>query len=158
MKRLFLVYGHSRQGKTYLAQQLRDEYGFEMLALDSLYVEHIQRHCPFLYFPDLSKFIAHHYLYILNPKEYILSQYQRDLVEEWHQHLYAHVSALSARFDSLVVEGWLLKDCLGEVVTRMSGVAQVFPINVVERKYSHAGSELTIAEIATLGTSDERFV
>jgi hypothetical protein len=139
-----------------LAQKLKDEHSFEMLSLDPLYVERIRKHCPFLYFPDLSQFIAHHYLYILNAKEYIYSKYQRDLVDEWHQHLYAQVSALSADFDNAVVEGWLLKDCLGEVVARMSETAQVFPIKVVERTYHHDGSVLTIGEIAALGASGER--
>ena len=43
MKRLILLHGHSLQGKTYLAQKLKDEHAFEMLSLDDLYVERIDR-------------------------------------------------------------------------------------------------------------------
>ncbi len=156
MKRLILLHGHSQQGKTYLAQQLKDEHAFEMLSLDDLYVEHIRKHCPFLYFPDLRHFIAHHYLYFLNIKDYVFGKYQRDLVEEWHQHLYAQVAALIANFDHVVVEGWLLRDCLDEVVKRTTGAARVFPIYVFERTYTYNGSKLTTHEGAALGTGAER--
>lgn len=156
MKRLILLHGDPGQGKSHLARKLQGEYSFEWLSLDKLYVERIKKHCPFLYFPDLSKFVSHHYQYFLrDARTYILSKYQRDLLNEWHLHLYATVQAMSEAFDDLVVEGWLLHDCLGEVQAQMSGKAQVFAITVVDRKYIYSGKELTVQDILALGTTSQ---
>jgi len=126
-----------------------------MLSLDELYVEFIKTKCPDLYFAALNKFIAQHYQRILHPRDYTNYHFNRDFVNEWHEYLLTATSERSARHDDLVVEGFLLYDCLGDLEARISQVARVFLVHANNRTYRVLGAPLTANEIAALGQTDE---
>ncbi len=155
MKRLFLIHGDPGSGKSTLAKKLRDEHSFEMLSLDELYIEFIKTKCPDLYFSALNKFIAQHYQRILHSREYTIHHFNRDFVNEWHEYLMTTTSERSARHNNLVVEGFLLYDCLGDLEARMSRVARVFLVHVSNHTYRVLGAPLTTKDIAALGQTDE---
>jgi hypothetical protein len=135
VKRVFLIHGNPGSGKSTLAKKLRDEHSFEMLSLDELYVEFIKSECPVLYLDAIDKFIAQHYECILHPEAYTKHHFKRDFVNEWHEYLLTTTSEWSARHDDLVVEGFLLYDCLGDLEARMLQAVRVFLVHASDLTY-----------------------
>lgn len=157
MKRVLLIYGDPRQGKSGLAGDLAKEFRNEdaILSVDDLYVEFIKKKCQEFYFKQLRNYIRQHYHYILDAGGYTKHKFGRDFVNEWHKYLFANISERSARYDDLVVEGYLLVDCHRGLEAHMSQTAQVFLVHVSNRTYRVRGKPLTVNEIAALGQADE---
>jgi chloramphenicol 3-O-phosphotransferase len=130
MKRLILLHGQPRSGKSSLATDLEKDYSFEKLTLDELYVEFIETRCKEYYFERLRNYIRQHYHCILDANGYTKDKCGRDLVKEWHEFLFAATSEKIQRYDNVVVEGYLLVDCLDELKARMEKLAEVFPIPI----------------------------
>jgi dephospho-CoA kinase len=151
MKRVFLLYGNPGSGKSTLARKLRDEHGFRLISLDPLYVEFIQSECPRLYFEALGTWIAPHYKQLFNGKERTKQRYGRDLVQEWHEYILARIEDLIAQDDSVVVEGFLLFDCMEFLESSLSAKARVFRILADHLKYRILGPQMTSEEIAEFG-------
>jgi len=155
MKRLFLIYGNPGSGKTSLAEYLRSNHSFEILSLDDLYIEFVKEKCPDFYFEKLRNYINQHYHHILNNGGYTKEKFGRDFVNEWHEYLFATTIEWSATHDNLVVEGYLLIDCLSDLETRMSQIAQVFLIYVSDHSYRVLGTPMSANDVAILGQTDE---
>jgi len=151
MPTFILIYGHSGQGKTYLAERLKEEYGFGLIKTDPLYVEFIRLLCPMLYFRALEKYVSPHYKYILRDRKHSRREFQRDFQAEWHAHLLAEIEDKSAKSDRLAVEGYLLFDCREQLAARLKSSAQVFLVEVKNRTYWHKGRQVTIEEVASFG-------
>lgn len=154
MKRLLLIHGEPRSGKSSLARKLQDEHSFEVLSLDELYVKFIETECEDFYFKNLRTYISPHYHYILDARGYTKKKYGRDLVHEWHEYIFTTSFNMSAEHDNLAIEGYLLFDCLGALETRVSQIAQVFIVHVSDFSYRVLGAPLTVDDIAALGQTD----
>lgn len=151
-KRLLLVSGSPRSGKSYLACKLKECYGFHALHVDDVYVGFIREKCPELYFEKLHLFIAPQYRCILKKKKWTLEHLGRNYVEEWEAHLEAQVKEQTECYDDVVVEGDLLSDSKHTLQTHLQDVAQVFCIEVVDGKYRCGGNILTLEQVAALGS------
>jgi hypothetical protein len=148
MKRVVLVYGESRSGKTYLAENLNSGYGWQMLSVDELYVAFVKTKCPEFYFGRLRTYVAPHYVYILVANGHTKEKYRRDYVAEWNQFLLDAIIGEIAGHDTLVVEGWLLQHSLKPLKLRLSQSAQVALVEVLDRTYWIDHAQVAIQDIA----------
>ena len=115
----------------------------------------IEKNCPRLYFDALDKFVALHYQCILvYARENIIYHFGRDFSAEWHEHLLATISEMSKQQNNLVVEGYLLYDCLDVLKAQMSQSAQVYLIHVRDKIYMVNGVTVTAGDIADIGRTD----
>ena len=96
--RVVLVFGDPRNGKSYLAKALREQYGYFVVSLDDVYVQFVQEQFPSLYLPALGQVIAQHY-------QTMLSVFNGGAaVQAWVSHLAALVTARSIEHRLLVVK------------------------------------------------------
>jgi hypothetical protein len=151
MRRLFLVFGDSGAGKSFLADTLEITHHFDRISVDYEYVEFIRARCPALYFEELRSYIGTQYDGILKNRAFSLHQFQRDFVAEWHSHLLDRIRAGIGGCEDLVVEGYLLYDCRHEFEEQLRDSASVFQIHVENRQYTWRSRVLTAAQIAGLG-------
>jgi hypothetical protein len=148
---ILLVYGRPGQGKSWLAEKLRSEHSFEVLSVDDAYVAFIRVYCPQIYFEVLEYYVGPHYHAILLDRDYSKAHFGRDFLAEWHAHLKVRIEGMAARHGRLIVEGDLLRDCIDRFEAELSGLAQVFQIEVVDRSYRWQGTPLSLAQVAALG-------
>lgn len=148
MKRLLLIHGDPGSGKTPLGQYLRREYSFEILSLDDLYVKFVEEECPDFYFKKLRNYISQHYHQILDNRGYTEKKFGRNLVKEWHEYLFNTI--FSNKADNLIVEGYLLVDCIDDIEIRMSQITQVHQVQVKNGSYTVSGRLMTADDIAIL--------
>lgn len=142
-----LVSGQPRQGKSHLALRLRDEHSFEYLGVDEEYIQFIESECSFLYFDALSKHIAAFYHSIFSQPYYSEERFGRDLVSEWHSYLLSRIKELTARYNKVVVEGYLLFDCKEAFQAELNSGAEVRLVEVQNRTYSLNGLPVTLEDI-----------
>ncbi len=154
MKQVLLIYGNPRQGKTYLMTELVECYSFHGVSVDHIYVDFTRTELPELYFEYLDSYIAPHYDCILSQSAYSMREFGRNFVTEWNSHLMTRVLELTAQYDNLAVEGYLLRHCLRELEMGLAVTAQVFPVHVVNQTYRVHGKPVSIEEVARLGRSE----
>lgn len=148
---VLLVHGHPGNGKSTLAEDLRDNHSFEMLSLDEEYVDFIRQYCPIVYLEALRKYVGPHYDCILSHREYSLKHFGRDFVGEWHTHLRNRIEELAGCHSRLVVEGYLLKDFKDDFQAKPPLNVQVFQIESTQFIYRHHGKTISVHQIAALG-------
>jgi hypothetical protein len=144
-----LVSGQPRQGKSYLAMRLRDEHSFEYLGVDEEYIQFIESECSFLYFDALSRHIAHFYHSSFSQPYYSEERFGRDQVSEWHSYLLSRIKELTARYNKVVVEGYLLFDCKDTFQIDLRSDAEVRLVEVKNRSYSLNGLPVTLEDIVS---------
>ena len=142
-----LVSGQPRQGKSHLAMRLRNEHSFEYLGVDEEYIQFIESECSFLYFDALSRHIATFYYRLFSQPYYSEERFGRDLVSEWHSYLLSRIKGLTARYNKVVVEGYLLFDCKEAFQAELNSGAEVRLVEVKNRSYSLNGLPVTLEDI-----------
>lgn len=154
MKRVILLSGLPGAGKTFLASRLATEHQFGVLCLDDAYVDFIKSHCSMLYFDVLDMYVGPHYNSILVNRNYSIRHFQRDFVAEWHSFLLARAEQQLTQTDRLVLEGYLLKDCMASLQLGLQTEAQVFHVLVANRNYYCQQQICTFQQVAALGTAE----
>jgi len=151
VKRIILIYGASRSGKTYLADQLKTRYSLNVLSVDSCYVEFVARQFPELYFEALDHFIGPHYLWMRAWRPQLEEHFKREPIAYWQRHLLASIKEQSDFVDDLAVEGFLLCDFREEIENELLRRAMTFQVHVVDRKYFVQNNAVTVEQIAMFG-------
>jgi hypothetical protein len=145
MKRVILLYGNPQNGKSTLADRLRDEHGFHKISVDGEYVDFITSVHSAVSFELLGHFIAQHY-------QTIFSRTPSENVRGWHQHLLQTILAASTQHDAVVVEGFLLYDCKDQLeVALKEHSIRVFQIKAEAFGYVMEHPRLTAQDVAGLG-------
>ncbi len=153
MKRVKLVTGEPKSGKTWLAEKLANDHSFINLSVDAVYVDFVKSKCHMLFFEALNKYISPHYNCILSDSDYSKTQFEgRDFVKEWREYLLQRIEErLADKNDQIVVEGYLLKYCMGYLQEKLQGKAQTFQIQVANRVYKWKDQTFTVEQVASLG-------
>lgn len=143
--RVVLIFGDPGQGKSYLANQLRTNYGYYLISLDGIYVEFVQTWYPDLYLPALNRVIAQHYRMMLVVGD--RDNFAPGAVVAWRNHLASLVEATSHQHQLVVVEGYLLLPALDVVQERLADKAVVTTVEVRNRQYFVAWNMWSIEQI-----------
>jgi len=145
MKRVVLVYGNPDNGKTTLADRLRDEHGFHLISIDDLYVQFIHSVHPLVDMPALGGFIAQHY-------QTMFSRTGVENVRGWHAHIQHTILDATTQHDAVAAEGFLLFDCKDriEVALKEQGI-RTFQIKAEGLGYVMEAPRLTVRDVAGLG-------
>jgi hypothetical protein len=150
-KRLFLVTGKPKSGKSTFAGKLAKCHGFQLLAADSIYIEFVEQQWPKLYFEDLRKWIDPHYRMISDHPQFVAEQYGGPgYVKEWEEYLEQRIRAMAARTDNLVAEGWLLSYCKDRLLASLDNVARVLWLEMHSFRCFRNSEELTLEQVANL--------
>ena len=153
MKRVLFVTGEPGSGKSTLAEELAKNHSFVHLSVDDAYVEFVRDKCNLLFFEQLERYIAPHYNCILSERKFSKEQFGRDFVVEWYEYLLQQIiEELATQKDSVVVEGYLLKDCIGDLQAKLQGKAEMYRIQADNMEYKCNGQVLTVEQVAALGS------
>ena len=118
-RKVILIFGEPGSGKSYLAERLRDEYGYNsIISLDTIYMEFITNKYPSLYLPDLAIVISQHYKTILGDSG----------KKAWKKYAVSFIKSVVKSGGKIVIEGYLLFDILEDVRAKLSGMAEVSPL------------------------------
>jgi nucleoside-triphosphatase THEP1 len=109
MKRVLLVTGRPGSGKSALAKELHDKHSCQVLTVDKVYIEFVEKEVEFLFFERLDSYVGPHYEYILAEREHSKKHFERDFVAEWYGYLLRRIEGLLTGEDNIVVEGYLLE-------------------------------------------------
>lgn len=137
-KRLFLIHGKPKQGKTTLAINLQED----VISVDAVFVGCIQQYFPNLYFPDLKHFISPFYHGIITTMPRIVAQWK-----EYVERLVLDEVQVRSR---VVVEGHLLFGVLDRLEEKASPWCEVYKIHVKRRQYFIGGQEYSLEDIRAL--------
>ena len=124
-----LVFGDPDSGKSWLANKLCNEYGYDILALDSAYIQFIIGKYPHLILDSLTLVISQHYQTILKATE-------KNVDKAWAQYVTDKICNDMLDNDTpVVIEGYLLAPILKTLRSRLSKVARVSVVYVKDRHY-----------------------
>jgi len=151
MKRVLLIHGDPGNGKSTLAKILKDQYFFNTVPVDDVYVDFILNKFHSLHFEALNRYIAPHYFWIREYHEYIRKDLGRDPIDDWHEHLLTTIKELSNLYDDLVVEGFLLYDCKDQIENALPKGVKTFQVYVKDREYTVQDKIVVPEQIAALG-------
>ena len=153
MKRIILVTGMPRQGKTHLTNRLVTEFSFAALSVDQAYLDFVKTRCPMLYFEALHLYIGPHYDAIIeNGDDYSNAHLGRGFDAEWRRYLATRIRGMASLHDNLAVEGYLLKCCDSQFDQMLASVGPLFRVSTEGGRYYFQGRELSAGMIAALGT------
>ena len=133
-RRVVLIFGDPNAGKSHLASQLREAYGYDVLSLDETYVEFVKERFPDLYLPALRDVIAQHFQTMLQGWDSGAAS------RAWREHVASVVEARSRQHFLLAVEGFLLLPALADVQARLASKATVTTVEARARQYFVASS------------------
>ncbi len=151
-KRLILLTGLPRQGKTHLMTRLEREAVCTGLRVDAVYCDFIKTQCPAMYFENLPDYVGPHYDSMIEGLDaYSFSKYGRYFDAEWRAHLVRRIQNHATENDRSVVDGYLMK---ARVVDQIQGalapLARVHAVSVEGRRYFLGRKELTFEQVAEL--------
>jgi hypothetical protein len=124
------------------------------VSLDAEYVEFIKTRCEGLYFTELGRYVGPHYDNLLQLRAYSQEQFGRNFVAEWHAYLLERIRSLASQAETLIVEGYLLYDCVEALTGGLGDLATVFHVVVHNGRYIWQHRLLTVEQVAALGTSE----
>jgi hypothetical protein len=145
-KVVWLVSGLPHAGKSHLAKKLKRDHRFSKVSVDATYVAFIQTRCPELYFEALNQCISLHYDCLLKNGDFQRLRL-RNYVADWQCYLVSRVRSAASVCDRLVVEGYLLKDCVCELKKQLEGIAEVRSIEAVDQRYRVEDQCLLLEEL-----------
>lgn len=156
MKRIFLIYGNPKSGKSTLGKDIKGRVtesgnSCELISVDDQYVYFITQHFPALRFEALNQFIAPHYFWLNQWRQAFHKCFGQDPIDAWHQHLLDFIKKQSILYDDLAVEGYLLEDCKDQFEKNLSDRAKIFQVYVNEKQYFVGNNIATLEEILKLG-------
>jgi hypothetical protein len=133
-RKVVLIFGDPDSGKSYLAQQLHERYGYAYISLDEVYVRFVEERFPDLYLPAIRYVIAQHFQTMLQPCTRGAGE------QAWAEHVASVVEAASSEQPLLAVEGFLLPPALTRVLSRLGGKAKVTVVQARSKQYFVASS------------------
>lgn len=150
--RVILLYGASKHGKSSLAEQFRNKYGYHVVGLDGVYVDFIKSRYPKLDMKVLSKVISVHYGCVL--WECVRRGITDDAFAAWRSHVASVAEGASNQHLLVVIEGYLLapalhnvQDALPAVQERLAGKAVVTTVKAINGETFVDGKVCSIEEI-----------
>ena len=126
-RKVVLIFGDPGNGKSYLANQLRQRYGYDLISLDDTYVAFVKERYPDLYLPAISQVIAQHFQTML--------QHYNGAHKAWQEHVASLVEARSGLDPLVAVEGFLLLPVLDAVQAALAGKAIVTIVEARAKQY-----------------------
>lgn len=127
--RVILIYGNPGNGKSYLAKQLHDRYGYYVVGLDGAYIEFVKERYPDFYLKALNLVIAQHF-------HYFLKAWDRPggatygAASAWGDYVSSLAAAASYQHPLVAIEGYLLSPEINSVVQKLDGKAILKVIEV----------------------------
>jgi len=136
-RRVVLIFGDSGHGKSHLADELHEKYGYYVIRLDDVYVEFIRSRYPDFFLNLLPQVIGQHYntMFIQSPEG----------VASWSDHVVSVTKDASAQNPLVAVEGYLLAPVLRAVEESVASLASVTTVEVRYREYFVASTTEQIA-------------
>ena len=129
MNRIVLIFGDPDSGKSWLANELHDRYGYNVLSVDELYIQFIKEDYPKLYLESLNLVVSQHYKQVLKATE-------KDGEKRWREYVVSFIKENFNHTSLLAVEGYLLLPVLKYVRSKLSQRGtRVAVVYVHDRKY-----------------------
>jgi len=153
MKRILLIHGDPKSGKSFLADMLKSRFSFNLVSIDGCYVDFIAKQFHALYFEALNRYIAPHYCWLMKLRNHLKKDFELDPIDEWNKHLLSIVTEQSNLYDDLVVEGFLLHYYKDIIENTLSNRAKTFQVRVIDRNYFARNEIMTLEQIAKLGSA-----
>ncbi len=159
---VLLIHGNPGAGKSTLGKRLMAR-GWHVLCLDTEYIRFIRDYCPGLYFPWMGAAIDVHYKYLVCRADWSRKRFDRDIHQEWHEHLQRIAGESTRGHTRSAIVGWLLFDRRPELMeaikneaTKGEIEAKVYEVEVRnDHSYHCDGATLTEEQVHDLGSSSQ---
>ncbi len=124
-KTVVLIFGDPGAGKSHLAKHLQDTQDYEILSVDSLYLNFIQNERPTLYLPDLAVVVSQHYKTMLGDMDR----------KAWERYAVSAIKDYIRDRQRIVIEGFLLQPILSAVRSRLPRSINLSVMTVIDGEY-----------------------